>query len=79
MRIAVVGSGPGGLYFAALAKQLCPDAEITVSERNAAETPSASERCSPTRRWAASSTPTNASLDRSGESWHGPAHSSRLL
>ncbi|MGI8680262.1 MAG: bifunctional salicylyl-CoA 5-hydroxylase/oxidoreductase [Jatrophihabitans sp.] len=37
MRIAVVGGGPGGLYFAALAKQLCPDDEITVWERNAAE------------------------------------------
>ena len=36
MRIAVVGGGPGGLYFAALAKQLDPDHEITVWERNAA-------------------------------------------
>ena len=35
MRIAVIGGGPGGLYFAALAKQLDPDAEITVWERNA--------------------------------------------
>ena len=37
MRIAVVGGGPGGLYFAALAKQLAPDREITVWERNAAD------------------------------------------
>ncbi len=37
MRIAVVGGGPGGLYFAALAKQLRPDHEITVWERNAAD------------------------------------------
>ncbi len=37
MRIAVVGGGPGGLYFAALAKQLAPDWEITVWERNAAD------------------------------------------
>ena len=37
MRIAVVGGGPGGLYFAALAKQLGPDHEITVWERNAAD------------------------------------------
>jgi anthraniloyl-CoA monooxygenase len=37
MRIAVVGGGPGGLYFAALAKQLAPDSEITVWERNAAD------------------------------------------
>ena len=35
MRIAVAGGGPGGLYFAALARQLDPDAEITVWERNA--------------------------------------------
>ena len=36
-RIAVIGGGPGGLYFAALAKQLDPDADITVWERNAAD------------------------------------------
>jgi anthraniloyl-CoA monooxygenase len=35
VRIAVVGGGPGGLYFAALARQLGPDHEITVWERNA--------------------------------------------
>ncbi len=35
MRIAVAGGGPGGLYFAALARQLDPGAEITVWERNA--------------------------------------------
>jgi anthraniloyl-CoA monooxygenase len=37
MRIAVVGGGPGGLYFAALASQLSPADEITVWERNAAD------------------------------------------
>jgi anthraniloyl-CoA monooxygenase len=37
VRIAVVGGGPGGLYFAALAKQLGPRHEITVWERNAAD------------------------------------------
>jgi anthraniloyl-CoA monooxygenase len=36
VRIAVIGGGPGGLYFAALAKQLNPDHDITVWERNAA-------------------------------------------
>ncbi len=36
-RMAVIGGGPGGLYFAALAKQLGPDHEITVWERNAAD------------------------------------------
>ncbi|MBV9100818.1 MAG: bifunctional salicylyl-CoA 5-hydroxylase/oxidoreductase [Candidatus Dormibacteraeota bacterium] len=36
-RIAVIGGGPGGLYFAALAKQLEPGAAITVWERNAAD------------------------------------------
>jgi anthraniloyl-CoA monooxygenase len=34
VRIAVVGAGPGGLYFAALAKLLGPDDEISVFERN---------------------------------------------
>ncbi|WP_109523357.1 oxidoreductase, partial [Nocardia aurea] len=37
MRIAVIGGGPGGMYFAALAKQLDPSREITVWERNAAD------------------------------------------
>jgi anthraniloyl-CoA monooxygenase len=37
MRIAVLGGGPGGLYFAALAKGLDPRHEITVWERNAAD------------------------------------------
>ncbi|WP_223170579.1 NAD(P)-binding protein [Microbacterium sp. NIBRBAC000506063] len=37
MKIAVVGGGPGGLYFAALAKQLDPAREVTVWERNAAD------------------------------------------
>ncbi|MDT7803113.1 MAG: anthraniloyl-CoA monooxygenase, partial [Actinomycetota bacterium] len=35
MRIAVIGGGPAGLYFAALTKQLGPGHEITVWERNA--------------------------------------------
>src|SRR5699024_307569 len=34
---AVIGGGPGGLYFAALAKQIDPDHEICVWERNAAD------------------------------------------
>src|SRR5437762_3079896 len=37
MRIAVLGGGPGGLYLAALAKQLDAGHEITVWERNAAD------------------------------------------
>ena len=37
VRIAVIGGGPGGLYFAALTKQLGPHHEITVWERNAAD------------------------------------------
>ncbi|MGW4033460.1 oxidoreductase [Streptomyces sp. NPDC004838] len=37
MRIAVLGGGPGGLYAAALAKQLDPSREVTVWERNAAD------------------------------------------
>ncbi len=36
MRIAVLGGGPGGLYFAALVKQLDARHEVTVWERNAA-------------------------------------------
>ena len=35
MRIAIVGGGPGGLYLAALMKQLDPTHEVTVWERNA--------------------------------------------
>jgi anthraniloyl-CoA monooxygenase len=35
LRIAVIGGGPGGLYFSALAKQLDPSHDITVWERNA--------------------------------------------
>lgn len=35
MKIAVIGGGPGGLYFAALMKQLDPAHEVTVWERNA--------------------------------------------
>ncbi|WP_239134151.1 bifunctional salicylyl-CoA 5-hydroxylase/oxidoreductase [Rugosimonospora africana] len=35
--MAVIGGGPGGLYFSALAKQLGPEHEITVWERNAAD------------------------------------------
>jgi len=37
VRIAVIGGGPGGLYFATLAKQLDAGHEITVWERNAAD------------------------------------------
>src|SRR6266704_5674722 len=37
MRIAVLGGGPGGLYFAALAKELDARHDITVWERNAAD------------------------------------------
>jgi anthraniloyl-CoA monooxygenase len=38
MRIAVIGGGPGGLYFSALAQQLGRGQhEITVWERNAAD------------------------------------------
>jgi salicyloyl-CoA 5-hydroxylase len=37
IRIACVGGGPGGLFFSALMKQLMPDAEVTLFERNRAE------------------------------------------
>lgn len=36
MRIAVIGGGPGGLYLAALVKQVDPGHEVVVWERNAA-------------------------------------------
>src|SRR5579859_5731004 len=35
MRIAVVGGGPAGLYFAILARKIRPDWSVTVYERNA--------------------------------------------
>ena len=35
MRLAVIGGGPGGLYFAALVRQLSPEWTVTVWERNA--------------------------------------------
>jgi anthraniloyl-CoA monooxygenase len=35
VKIAIVGGGPGGLYFAALMKQLDPAHQVTVWERNA--------------------------------------------
>jgi anthraniloyl-CoA monooxygenase len=37
VRIAVIGGGPGGLYFAALTRQLSPEHEVSVWERNAAD------------------------------------------
>jgi anthraniloyl-CoA monooxygenase len=37
MRIASLGGGPAGLYFAILMKKAFPDAEITVYERNRAD------------------------------------------
>ncbi|MER7211931.1 FAD-dependent monooxygenase [Streptosporangium sp. NPDC000239] len=37
MRIAVVGGGPGGLFFAALIRQADPSYEVTVFERNRAD------------------------------------------
>src|SRR5215217_4869995 len=37
MKIAVVGGGPAGLYFAILMKKRRPAAEITVYERNRAD------------------------------------------
>ncbi len=36
MRIAVVGGGPGGLYFAILMRRIAPDSEVVVYERNQA-------------------------------------------
>ena len=51
MRIAVVGGGPGGLYFSILMRKIRPDCEITLYERNARRpTRSASAWSSPTRR-----------------------------
>jgi anthraniloyl-CoA monooxygenase len=37
MKIVVIGGGPGGLYFAILAKKARPDAEVAVYERNRAD------------------------------------------
>jgi len=35
MKIAIVGGGPGGLYFAALMKQLDPSRSVCVLEKAA--------------------------------------------
>jgi anthraniloyl-CoA monooxygenase len=35
VRIAVIGGGPGGLYFSILIRRVAPDCEVTVFERNA--------------------------------------------
>ena len=37
MRVAVVGGGPGGLFFATLIRQADPSVEVTVFERNRAD------------------------------------------
>lgn len=37
MRVAVVGGGPGGLFFATLLRRAAPSAEVTVFERNRAD------------------------------------------
>ena len=37
MKISIIGGGPGGLYFALLAKKTWPDWDITVYERNRAD------------------------------------------
>src|SRR3979490_3488035 len=37
MKISIIGGGPGGLYFALLAKKRWPRWEITVHERNRAD------------------------------------------
>src|SRR2546429_9929204 len=34
MKVSIIGGGPGGLYFALLAKKAWPRWEITVCERN---------------------------------------------
>ena len=37
MKMSVIGGGPGGLFFALLAKKQWPDADVTVYERNRPE------------------------------------------
>jgi 2-polyprenyl-6-methoxyphenol hydroxylase-like FAD-dependent oxidoreductase len=37
MRIAILGAGPAGLYFAYLIKRRCPDWDVTVVEQNRAD------------------------------------------
>jgi len=37
MKIAVVGGGPAGLYFAILTRKATPSADVTVYERNRAD------------------------------------------
>jgi len=37
LRIACIGGGPGGVFFATMAKQLSPSHEVVVLERNRAD------------------------------------------
>src|SRR6478609_6546391 len=37
MKISIIGGGPGGLYFALLAKKTWPDHNVTLYERNRAD------------------------------------------
>ena len=51
MKVAVIGGGPAGLYFALLLKKADAAHSVTVVERNRLTTRSAGASCSPTRRW----------------------------
>ncbi len=58
VKIAIAGGGPGGLYLAALMKQLDPRTRSRSGSATPRTTPSGSASCSPTRPSAASRAPT---------------------
>ena len=63
MRIACLGGGPAGLYFAIAMKLRDPGTRSSWSSATGPTTPSAGAWCSPTRRWPTSGAPIPVSAE----------------